>query len=112
MGRITPYDPNYLQINQPSLLTQAWAIEYNEGMRDRKTTVAIIDLTPDDGYVSCHLMAHGFGHFTPRIKFGLALSNHLAQFNYPAIIRYTDRAQQKLFGKPLTPGAFSGTIST
>jgi hypothetical protein len=89
-------------------------------MRDRKTMVAIIDLSPTDSgagcprslFVSCHLMSHGFGHFTPRIKFGLALSNHLAQFNYPAIIRYTDRAQQKLFGKPLTPGAFHGTLST
>ena len=65
--------------------------------------VAHIDLTPNaDGFVSVHIMGHGIGHFTPRIRFGVALTNHLAQFRYPKM-RYTPQAQKRLFGKLLAP---------
>ncbi len=64
---------------------------------------AHIDLTPGaDGYVSVHIMGHGIGHFTPKVKFGLALSNHLDQFRSPKMC-YTPQAQKRLFGKLLTP---------
>ena len=61
--------------------------------------VAHIDLHPtDDGFVSVHIMGHGIGHFTPKVRFGLALTNHLDQFRFPRM-RYTSQAQRKLFGK-------------
>jgi len=68
---------------------------------------AHIDLTPGvDGFVSVHIMGHGIGHFTPRVRFGLPLTNHLDQFRFPRL-KFTPRAQQKLLGKnpilPLTP---------
>jgi hypothetical protein len=72
--------------------------------------VAHIDLHPtDDGFVSVHIMGHGIGHFTPKVQFGLALTNHLDQFRClsHSRMRYTPQAQRKLFGKkaciPSTP---------
>ncbi len=64
--------------------------------------VAHIDLHPtDDGFVSVHIMGHGIGHFTPKVRFGLALTNHLDQFRFPKM-RFTPQAQKRLLGKLLT----------
>jgi len=64
--------------------------------------IAHIDLHPTDaGFVSVHIMGHGIGHFTPKIKFGLALTNHLDQFHFPKM-RFSPQAQKRLFGKFLT----------
>ena len=69
----------------------------------RRNAIAHIDLTPGaDGFVSVHIMGHGIGHFTPKIRFGPRLTGHLAQFHYPRM-RYTPQAQQRLFGKLLDP---------
>ena len=89
-------------------MTQAWAIEYNEGMKRTmlRYAIAYIDLTPGaDGFVSVHIMGHGIGHFTPKVKFGLALTHHLMQFGLMRLgqMRYTPQAQKRLFGKLLTP---------
>jgi len=65
--------------------------------------IAHIDLTPGaDGFVSVHIMGHGIGHFTPKVRFGLALTNHLDQFRFPKM-KFSPRAQKRLFGKLLTP---------
>ena len=84
---------------------------YNRGMKQTMLRYAIahIDLTPGaDGYVSVHIMGHGIGNFTPRVKFGLPLTNHLMQFGLMRLgqMRYTPQAELRLFGKlrnPLTP---------
>ena len=80
---------------------------YNRGMNRTmlRYAIAYIDLTPGaDGFVSVHIMGHGIGHFTPRVRFGLALTNHLDSMDCLSHhrMRYTPQAQQRLFGKLLT----------
>ena len=89
-------------------MTHTTPIEYNRGMKRTMLRYAIahIDLTPGaDGYVSVHIMGHGIGNFTPKVKFGLALTNHLMQFGLMRLgqMRYTPQAELRLFGKLRNP---------